>query len=80
MSEYQKFYYARYLGAIGVYNKIILRNFETAISYFTKSLKILDKLGEEVNYYIKLNVLYNISGSYMFLGEIKLAEEFLKKI
>ncbi len=81
MSEYQKFYYARYLGAIGVYNKIILRNFETAISYFTKSLKILGKLDDDESIYsLKFNCISHISGSYMFLGEIKLAEEFLKKI
>ncbi|WP_375331430.1 tetratricopeptide repeat protein [Candidatus Tisiphia endosymbiont of Oplodontha viridula] len=81
MSEYQKFYYARYLGAIGVYNKIILRNFETAISYLIKSLKILGKLDDdESSYSLKFNFISHISGSYMFLGEIKLAEEFLKKI
>ncbi|MDR0774573.1 MAG: tetratricopeptide repeat protein [Rickettsia sp.] len=80
MSESQKLCYARYLGIIGAYYHRILKNFETSIIYYTKSLKVLDKLGEEVNYYIKLNVLYNISMAYIVLGEIKLAEEFLKKI
>lgn len=80
MSESQKFYYARYLGVMGVYYKVTLRNFDTAISYFTKSLNIVDKLDDEANYGLKFNVLFNMSIAYILLGEIKLVEEFLKKI
>ncbi|WP_417904833.1 tetratricopeptide repeat protein [Candidatus Tisiphia endosymbiont of Micropterix aruncella] len=80
MSESQKLYYAIYLRTIGVFQRKILGNFETSIFYFTKSLKVLDKLDDEVNYSLKLNVLYNMSIAYASLGEIKLAEELLKKI
>ncbi|WP_341757678.1 tetratricopeptide repeat protein [Candidatus Tisiphia endosymbiont of Ditula angustiorana] len=80
MSESQKLYYAIYLRTIGVFQRKILGNFETSIFYFTKSLKVLDKLDDEVNYSLKVNVLYNMSIAYASLGEIKLAEELLKKI
>ncbi|WP_367363736.1 tetratricopeptide repeat protein [Candidatus Tisiphia endosymbiont of Nedyus quadrimaculatus] len=79
MSESQKSYYARYLMIIGGYYHIML-NLENAIVYFTKSLKILEKLdNDETTYSLKFNVFINISLSYILLGEIKLAEEFLNK-
>ncbi|UCM93193.1 MAG: hypothetical protein LF884_02720 [Rickettsia endosymbiont of Cimex lectularius] len=81
MSESQKFYYARYLGAIGVYHEIILRNFDTAISYLNKSLNIVDKFDDdEANYSLKFSIMSNISESQILLGNIALAKEFLKKI
>ncbi|MFP3017817.1 MAG: tetratricopeptide repeat protein, partial [Candidatus Tisiphia sp.] len=79
MSESQKFCYARSLGAIGMY-LVILENCDTAISYLTKSLNVLDKLDDdEANYSLKVTLLSYTSLAYRFLGEIKLAEEFLKK-
>ncbi|WP_342267353.1 hypothetical protein [Candidatus Tisiphia endosymbiont of Empis tessellata] len=81
MSETQKFYYAKYLGIVGAYYKTILMDFNTAISYFTKALNILDKLDNEADYYaIKLNLLSNLAMTYIFLGEIKISEELFKKI
>ncbi|WP_341758123.1 tetratricopeptide repeat protein [Candidatus Tisiphia endosymbiont of Ditula angustiorana] len=81
MSKYQKFYYARYLGAIGVYHTRILRNFDTAISYLTKSLNILDKLEDDAsNHFLKFYFISYISASHIFLGNMTLAEESLKKI
>ncbi|WP_417904958.1 tetratricopeptide repeat protein [Candidatus Tisiphia endosymbiont of Micropterix aruncella] len=77
MSESQKCYYVRYLTIIGRYYHIML-NPEKAIVYFTKSLKILDKLdNNETTCALKFNILTNIALSYVILGEIKLAEEFL---
>ncbi|WP_341755352.1 tetratricopeptide repeat protein [Candidatus Tisiphia endosymbiont of Ptychoptera albimana] len=79
--ESQKCYYARYLGIVGAYYKTILMDFNTAISYFTKALNILDKLDNEADYYaIKLNLLSNLAMTYIFLGEIKISEELFKKI
>ncbi|WP_341757336.1 tetratricopeptide repeat protein [Candidatus Tisiphia endosymbiont of Ditula angustiorana] len=81
MYENQKFYYARYLGAIGTYHKKILQNFETSIPYFTKALEILDKLDDdESNYSLKFNLISHIYDSYVLLGKIKFAEELLAKI
>ncbi|WP_342278540.1 hypothetical protein [Candidatus Tisiphia endosymbiont of Myopa tessellatipennis] len=80
MPENYKFYYSRYLGAIGIYNRLI-RNFETAISYFTKSLEILYTLdNDEGNDALKFNLIHQICITYINIGEIKLAEELLKKI
>ncbi|WP_375333116.1 MULTISPECIES: tetratricopeptide repeat protein [unclassified Candidatus Tisiphia] len=81
MSESQKFYYARYLGAIGVYHEMILRNFDTASFYLNKSLNIVDKFDDdEANYSLKFSIMSNISESQIFLGNITLAKELLKKI
>jgi hypothetical protein len=81
MSETQKFYYAKYLGLIGVCHIVIFRNFETAISYITKSLNILDKLdNDEATYSCKFNFFVYTSTAYIFLGEIKLAKELLKEM
>ncbi|WP_341761983.1 tetratricopeptide repeat protein [Candidatus Tisiphia endosymbiont of Thecophora atra] len=79
MSESQKFCYARYLVAIGMY-LITSSNFDVMISYLTRALKILDKLDDdEANYSLKLTLISYTSWAYIFLGEIKLAEKFLKK-
>ncbi|MFP3017608.1 MAG: hypothetical protein ACEY3E_01565 [Candidatus Tisiphia sp.] len=80
MPENYKFYYNRYLGAIGIYNRLI-RNFETAISYFTKSLEVLYTLdNDEGNDALKFNLIHQICITYIDIGEIKLAEELLIKI
>ncbi|WP_375331338.1 tetratricopeptide repeat protein [Candidatus Tisiphia endosymbiont of Oplodontha viridula] len=80
MPENYKFYYSRYLGAIGIYNRLI-RNFETAISYFTKSLEVLYTLdNDEGNDALKFNLIHQICITYIDIGEIKLAEELLIKI
>ncbi|WP_341757409.1 tetratricopeptide repeat protein [Candidatus Tisiphia endosymbiont of Ditula angustiorana] len=77
MSESQKFYYARYLGLVGM----ISINLDTAISYLTKSINILDKLEDDAsNHSLKFNLISHISALHMFLGNITLAEKFLKKI
>lgn len=63
-----------------MYNKIILRNFKVSISYLTKALNILNKLGdEEANCFLKFNLFTRISGTCILGGEIKLSEEFSKK-
>ncbi|WP_341748772.1 tetratricopeptide repeat protein [Candidatus Tisiphia endosymbiont of Sialis lutaria] len=79
MSEYQKYCYARYLGLIGVYNRMSLANFEIAISYFTRALNILDTLGKEY-VFLKFNLNSHIAGIDISLGNVKVSEENLKKM
>ncbi|UCM93090.1 tetratricopeptide repeat protein [Candidatus Tisiphia endosymbiont of Melanophora roralis] len=80
MPENYKFYYSRYLGAIGIYNGL-KKDFETAISYFTKSLEVLYTLdNDEGKDALIFNLIHQICITYIEIGEIKLAEELLKKI
>ncbi|WP_425364007.1 tetratricopeptide repeat protein [Candidatus Tisiphia endosymbiont of Hybos culiciformis] len=78
MSEHQKYHYARYLGVIGAYNRMSLANFEVAISYLTKSLKILDDLNDCAA--LKFNFNSQLSQSQASLGNIKITEELLGKM
>lgn len=78
MSEYQKYCYARYLGLIGAYYHRILKNFEIAISYPTKALKILDSLNGDYAF-LKFNLNSHIAVSQISLGNVQTAKEILKK-
>ncbi|MFP3017824.1 MAG: tetratricopeptide repeat protein, partial [Candidatus Tisiphia sp.] len=79
MSEYQKYCYARYLGLIGEHSMLSLANFEIAISYPTKALKILDSLNGDYAF-LKFNLNSHIAVSQISLGNVQTAKEILKKM
>ncbi|WP_417904867.1 tetratricopeptide repeat protein [Candidatus Tisiphia endosymbiont of Micropterix aruncella] len=79
MSEYQKYCYARYLGLIGEHSRLSLANFEIAISYPTKALKILDNLNGDYAF-LKFNLNSHIAVSQVSLGNVHTAKEILKKM
>ncbi|WP_341751193.1 tetratricopeptide repeat protein [Candidatus Tisiphia endosymbiont of Piscicola geometra] len=85
MSAYQKYCYGRYLGLIGIYNRISLGNFEVTISYATRALEILDnlKIDSPIKFNLdaqRLNLNAHIAGSQASLVNTKIAEEIIEKI
>ncbi|MDR0774558.1 MAG: hypothetical protein LBE72_04565 [Rickettsia sp.] len=81
MSTYQKFCYAKYLAGVGLYNAVTSINYQKTISYLTKALKVLDTLGDDYNYvYAKFNYSLLKAEIYVYLGNIKTAEEIINKM
>ena len=75
MSEYEKYIYSRYLGAVGGYYRIILHDHRHAMKYFQRAQEILYKIE---NYYdIRSNTIYQLALSQIATGMI---EEAIKNI
>ena len=66
MSEYERYIYARYLGAVGGYHRLTLHDQTTAINYFQTAKQILYKID---NYYdIRSNTIYQLALSQIGIG------------
>jgi serine phosphatase RsbU (regulator of sigma subunit) len=61
-------------GLAGYY--ILTKNYKEAIKYFNISSELFKKSGNKINYSIMLS---NIAGAYRELGDLKMAEEAIKK-
>jgi len=85
MSKYQKYCYARYLGLIGIYHRMLLGNYRLAISDIIKALEIFDDLKMEgsIKYNLnaqRFNLNAHLAGSQASIGNIDIAEEIVKKM
>ncbi len=78
MNDDQKHIYAGYLGLIGFYHEKDLSDFRTAITFFTKALKILNKLHGYTS--LKYNYISHIAICQAWLGNVNLAQDAINEM